>query len=530
MTNAMKVGFYVQATEHVGVEILSALLKQAGHSVEIFFDPRIWRDGYSYNKHLARAFNMEEVIVQEILTSDVDIMAFSVVTDNYATAIRMAGRLKQEKNIPTVFGGIHCTSVPERVAAMAEVDYVVIGEGEYPLVELVEALSNGTSPHTIQNLWYKAPDGLLISNSARPVISNLDTLPFIEKDEFYAKAPHFFKKRYITTASRGCVYACTFCNNSMYKQMYNRSGKGKWYRRRSVKNLMDELVSAHEKYNYEYVFFWDEIFIDNHEWLEEFCAEYGKRLGIPFWCYGYARYVNQHVVDVMEEAGCREMNIGVQTIRKETRKIIKRGDRNEKIAEAIKIIGKSKINLCTGNILQLPGQSVEEAKELVEFYSDYRVDLPITGFLRYYPRTEIVDTGLKMGVLTEQDVEVIERAEVENPFTVPNTEDNWEFKKLQILIQMTPWSPRFLVRYVLHSGLYRMLPTGTFAALVVTRFSNLRSILLGKRHAQESYTGIQYLRVMAKYGWEKLVWKMKSRAPGPPPVKAIPIPNPRSLR
>lgn len=515
----MKVGFYVQATEHVSVEILSAVLKQAGHTTEAFFDPRIWRDGYCYNKTLSKLFNLEDMLVDEILRSDVDIMCFSVVTDNYATALRVAAKLKAETNIPTIFGGVHCTSVPERVAVKPQVDYTVVGEGEYPLLELVESLSRDERPTKIPNVICKDASGELIVNAPRPTISDLDSLPFLDKDVFYDKLPSFHQKRYITSASRGCVYACTFCNNSMYKRMYNKAGNGKWHRRRSVDNFLEELTTAHKKYNYEYAFFWDEIFIDNREWLEEFCDKYGRALGIPFWCYGYARFINQEIVDMMEQAGCREMNIGVQTIRPETRKIIKRGDRNSKIVDAIRMLGNSKIFLSTGNILQLPGQPVEEALELAEFYNENRVNLPIVGFLRYYPRTDIVEAGLEYGAITEEDVEELEEAATENPFTVSTSKDSIEYRKIETLIQMTTWAPKFLVSFLLRTGAYRYLPTGIAITVFQSRLGNLRSLITGKRHAEENYSAMRYVWVMWKYGLDKLKWKLQRRIGGPKPKK-----------
>jgi radical SAM superfamily enzyme YgiQ (UPF0313 family) len=518
----MRVGFYVQGYEYVGIEFLSAVLKQHGHETCAFYDPRLWRNDLVHNDTLGRIFNTEDLLIEQLLDAQLDMLCFSVVTDNYATALRVAQKVKLRSNIPIVFGGIHVTSVPERVVTKECIDYIVVGEGEYALLELCNALAQGSQIPPIENVWHQNPNGDIISNPTRPTISDLDELPFPDKDIFYDAVPEYHKDHYITLASRGCVYACTFCNNSMYKRMYNKAGNGRWHRRRSVDNLIEEMSLALEKYNYSHASFWDEIFIDNREWIEEFAEKYPKAIGKPFWCYGYAKYIDEDLIALMEKAGCHEMNVGVQTIRPESRKIIKRGDKTEKIAEAINLVRESKIHLTTGNILQLPGQPIEEAFELADFYADNPPDLPIVGYLRYYPRTEIVKTGFEMGCLTEEDIEEIEEAEKEQPFILPQDEYGKDYKKAHVLIQMTPWAPRWIVKFLLRSGTWKMLPTGTFVTLVQTWILKARAPLVGKVHYPESYTVVRMLKLMWMYGWAKLRWKWKSSSPTPPTIKPRP--------
>jgi radical SAM superfamily enzyme YgiQ (UPF0313 family) len=519
----MKVGFYVQAYEHIGVECLSAMLKGVGHTTSLYFDPRLCTDGFVFVDSLAPIFNIEDMLVDQILEADLDLLCFSIVTDNYASALRVAAKVKQKSNIPIVFGGIHCTSVPERVAVKPQVDYVVVGEGEHCLVELCDALANGTRyPEGILNLWYQRHDGELVSAAARPTITDLDTLPFLDKDIFYDNVPAFHQKRYSTAASRGCVYACTFCNNSMYKQMYNKSGNGRWQRRRSVDNLMEELRMSYAKYKFEYIYFFDEIFIDNRDWLAEFADKYGEEFGLPFFCYGYARFIDKEVVEILEKAGCRECNIGVQTIREYTKKhYLKRGEKNERVKQAIALMADSSIYLSTGNILECPGQPVEEALELAEFYNDNRVDLPLVSFLRYYPRNEIVTIALDEGILTKADVAEIEEAAEERPFFKTTSKDGPSYRKIRCVIQLTPWAPKPLVRWLIKSGAWKAIPSGGILPLFLQWLMILRSFWTGKYHMAENYTAARYLWVMAKYGLDKVRWKFRKRRTPPPKPESV---------
>ncbi|MFP4191993.1 MAG: B12-binding domain-containing radical SAM protein, partial [Candidatus Hydrogenedentota bacterium] len=445
----MKIGFYVQAHEHIGVEILTAVLKQAGHSVEVFFDPKLCRDGTLFIDPLASLLNVEDMVIEDVLEADLDMLCFSVVTDNYASSLRVARKIKEHSNIPTVFGGVHCSSVPERVVNRPEVDYLVVGEGEYPLTELAEALANGQTRPNIMNVWYQDAYGQTVSHPTRPTIPDLDVLPFLDRDPFLEKVPAFHRTRYSTAASRGCVYACTFCNNSMYKTMYNKAKKGRWKRRRSVDNFMEELRLAHAKYNFAHAFFQDEIFIDDREWLEEFCDKYARDIGKPFWCYGYAKFIDKGVVEMLEHANCKIINIGIQTVRESTKKkYLKRGERYDKIVDSIELFKHSNIRLTTGNILECPGQTIDEAIELAEFYNDNRVDLPIVGFLRYYPRTEIVDIAKQEGILEDADIEDIEEARDERPILVSDNKNGPLYRKASNLILLTIVLPKSMVRWL----------------------------------------------------------------------------------
>lgn len=511
----MKVGFYIQSYEHISIEYLSAVLKQAGHQTEVFFDPRLFNDSSYHVPRLAKWFDMEEMVVEEICRSNIDLLCFSAVTDNYASALRVAARVKKATGIRTVFGGIHTTSVPERAVMRPEIDYIIVGEGEYALRDLVAALEAGEQDFSFPNVWYRRRNGDVVSLPARPTIENLDELPFPDKDVFYEKVPAFHKKRYSTAASRGCVYACTFCNNNFYKKMYKNNGR--WQRRRSVDNLIAELEYAQAKYNYERVQFWDEIFVDHHDWLEEFCEKYAEKIHKPFFCWAYAKYVNPEVVRLLEKAGCREVNIGVQTINEYTKKKkLKRGEKYEKVVEAIQLMQKSSILFSTGNILEIPGQPIEEGLELADFYNKHRVDLTYIGFMRYYPRTEIVNIGVDEGVLDAADVEKIEEASEERPFLKPLGEDSADWVRVRSLIQMTCFMPKWFVSMLITSGYWRKLPTNDWYHLAYHLSYHVRRLWTGKTRFVENYTAAQYAYSVMHYGWRKLKWTITRRTPPSP--------------
>lgn len=513
----MKIGFFVPGREHLGVEQLSAEMKKAGHSTEFFFDPNLCTDGALASPLLAQLFNVEDMLAEEIANAELDLLCFSAVTDTYANLLRMAQKVKQLRNIPTVFGGVHCTAVPERVVRKPQVDYLVVGEGEEPLRELCTALESGNPEPDIKNVWYLRDGGEIVEGAIRAVIPELDALCFPDKGAFFEKVPGYFQHRYSIIASRGCRAACTFCNNSMYKKLYDRSGLGPWKRQRSVDIVIEELLEAKRKYPLKQVEFLDEIFFDDRDWIEEFCDKYGREIGLPFWCYGHIQFITPDLIARLEKAGCHEINVGVQTIREFTRKkYLARGGSNEMIRHAIKCVTDSRICLSVGNILALPGQSVEEGLELAAFYNENRVDLPIVSFLGYYPKTDIVKISVKLGLLTEEDVEAIEEAEEGKSmyYTSVRTKTTRDFQKIRLLILMTTWAPHKLLSLVITKGWWRALPTRGPLNLGLAWMGNLRPLWTGKQPFKDnSYTPWRYGAQMLKYGLAKLSWKLRTRSP-----------------
>ncbi|MBN2311684.1 MAG: B12-binding domain-containing radical SAM protein [Candidatus Hydrogenedentes bacterium] len=511
----MRVGFYIPAFEHLGISYLSAVLEQAGHETVGFMDPLLCKEGAFHTKSLERLLDMESYVVDQIVNSDVDLLAFSVVTNNFIHACRVARSVKAQRDIPTVFGGIHCSSVPHRVVEKPEIDYVVVGEGEGAMVDLAGHLDAGETKAEIPNIWLKDGDRV-VSSAPRHVIEDLDSLPFPNKDVFYAAAPSFLQRHYMTTASRGCCFACSYCNNSRMRRVYE--GKGRWRRRRSVDNLMAELLQAQEKYSFTDIRFWDEVFIDDRDWLEEFAEKYPPAIGKPFFCWGHARFIDEDVVATLEKAGCQELNIGVEAVQEETRReLLRRTDTTDEIIEAFDLVRPTRMWLSTGNIVALPGQTVEDVAEMAAFYNEHRVDRTWVFFFRYYPNTAIVDLALEQGYLTPEDAENLEDPpERAVSISRSNKSDNQDMVRLATVIYLTSLLPKGLVARILKNDRWRWIPAFNLQPFIAIAAAFLKRIRFGKRPTVEGYSTSRYVQAMIQYGARKAAWKLRRRFRGSP--------------
>jgi radical SAM superfamily enzyme YgiQ (UPF0313 family) len=467
----MKIAFINDSVERLGVEYISAVLKAGGHDVRLFADPQLFGDGYHSVKWLSRVFDYKKKLIAELKAYQPDLIGISVVTDFYQWACTIARMVKEELDVPIIFGGIHPTSVPERVIKNDFVDMVCVGEGEYPMLELANSLQKGQIDYSIKNIWFKK-DGQVIQNEIRPLIEDLDSLPLPDKELYYSASPHFSQCYYIMT-SRGCQHACSYCCHSYLKRLYK--DKGRYVRSRSVKNVIDELNIAKQKYKLRYIRFFDESLGSNKEWLKVFSGEYKKSIGLPFICYMHPAHVTLESLGYLKEAGCCEIEIGVQSgVEKIRRELLNRNMSNQVIAEAINSIKDKKISVITDNIFGLPGEGRDDALNLALFYNRNRVNRIYFFWLRFYPRIAISEWARENMKISAGEYEQIMEGKNGRPFSCGGDMNNRDLMRQQLLFFILPFFPAFLFELIIKSKIYRITPF-VFRPGILAMFTSLFS-------------------------------------------------------
>ena len=172
----MKVAFISTFLEMPGIEHLSAMLKLGGHETRLFI-PRELLTFVKGMKTLEKMLVNRKAILQKLKDDQYDVVGFSVLSDDYLWALDFARDVKDYCGAHKVFGNIQATSDPEAVMANDFVDSLVLGEGDHAFVELVDALETGDSDFSIPNVWIRR-DGEIIKNPVRPLVVDLDSLPF----------------------------------------------------------------------------------------------------------------------------------------------------------------------------------------------------------------------------------------------------------------------------------------------------------------------------------------------------------------
>ncbi len=467
----MKIAFVNDSCERLGVEYISALLKQTGHEVSLFVDLQLFNDENISIKPLARLFDKRSKIIKDLAEFEPDLVAISVVTDFYPWALDMAEQIKAKINVPIVFGGIHPSSVPERVIKSDYVDMVCVGESEYAMLELIQSMAKGQIDYSIKNIWFKDNDRI-IKNEVRPLIEDLDALPLPDKELFYSKSPHFAICYYIM-ASRGCQYTCSYCCHSFLKNIYKQ--KGVYLRKRSIDNTIDELRIAKEKYQPKYVRFFDESLGADYEWLKNFSAVYRDKIGIPFICYMHPKDISVESVGYLKVAGCCEIEMGIQSMNEKiSYEVLNRHVSNERIKKAIDIILVEKISLVTDNIFGLPGQRQEDILRMINYYNGKRVNRIYSFWLRFYPRVRITEWAKDKGILNAEQYDDIMEGKASRPFSRGGDISNKDFIKLQVLIFLISFFPKSLITWLAKKNRYRYLPD-FFPPAILAAFTSLFS-------------------------------------------------------
>ena len=360
---------------------LPAFLKQNGHDC-LFIDmslERNWRE--------------------KIQAIRPEIIAYSITTGRHDFYQKLNVELKKDFSFFSIFGGPHTTFFPEFIEEEG-VDSICRGEGENPLLELVETLNKKEDPRHIKNLWIKV-DGEVFRNDMRPLVDDLDTLPFVDR-EILNKYQHYKQiHRRMVLTGRGCPYGCSYCFNHSYNRLYR--GKGDVIRRRSIDHVMKELRMVREKYQPKRFQFIDDTFILDEDWCLEFSDRYKKEINLPFIAYTRVNLIRETIVKSLREAGCITMVYGIESGNDHIRnKVLKRNVSEKQILEAAKIYKKYHLRTYTTNMVAIPDETLEAAFETVRLNIKCKPGYAWCSVFQPFPGTDLWKYAIEKGYLEER--------------------------------------------------------------------------------------------------------------------------------
>ncbi len=266
------------------------------------------------------------------------------------------------KHCKVILGGPEVTNhIPNFLKHGA--DYIVIGEGEQTMLELVTLIDKqDTNPDTIQGIAY-LNNGELCKTEARVKMKDLEDLPLPNRKkvnlQLYFDA---WKQKHGTSAisintQRGCPYSCKWCSRAVY---------GQSYRRRSAKSVANEIAWIQENYQVDSVWFVDDVFTVSHKWLEEFTEEITSRnINMPFECITRADRMSEAVILNLKKSGCFRVWIGAES---GSQKIIDLMDRRVEVGQVrsmIQLAQSHGIQAGTFIMVGYPGETEEDIYETV---------------------------------------------------------------------------------------------------------------------------------------------------------------------
>lgn len=378
-----------------GLASISAVLKQGGHMVELMHLLYLHSES-DFKKKLIELENKNE-------KGCYDIIGFSIRTTAFPDSKLY---IKWAKDVcPDAFvicGSYHVTLVPDEVLAVDGVDAVCVGDGEYSELELCDAMTAGEDYTNIQSINFKMPDGSFKKNPVRPVFEDLERLPIPDFDLFdYENLESVKIDTAIVMMSRGCLFSCTYCGNSQFRNVY--PNRKKYARFRSPENsilYLKTLLAKHPRI--KYINFRDAIFNMYTDWFDKFIDLYKEEIGLPFTCNLRFDVLNEDTVRRMKEAGCYTIDIGVESGDYEIRtKYLKRMMTDEMMIKASEWFHKYGITVLTYNIVGLPYENLHRVLKTIKLNARLKSDRIIPNIFYPYPMTVLHDIAKEAGFVPD---------------------------------------------------------------------------------------------------------------------------------
>ena len=501
-----KIVFVALSVESLAIEYLSSYLKKQGYEVEVVFDPQLFDSEVFHFKKISKIFDIKKELVQQIIEKKPDLIGFSVFTINYQRCLSIAKELKkQNKNIPIIFGGIHPTSVPEVVIKEKNVDLVCVGEGEDALSELLKSINNKKINTDIKNIWFKDKNGKIIKNSVRPLINDLNKLPFLDKDLFNNIYPKFMND-YYTISSRGCPFRCTYCANNVLQKVYQ--GLGKSIRQRSPENLIEELIVAKKRYSVKHITFADDVFVQDLVWLKKFTKLYKRKINLPYTMLTHPSFISQEVANLLAKSGCFLLAFGIQSASEKTRtQILNRHETNNQILKAAKHCHQANLKFSIDHIFNIPSETIKEQEEALKFYNEIRPSVINSYWLQYFPKTEIIQSAIKYKKIKKEDVVKIENGYASSSFVVGfGAKDiynqNLDFANFQFFFMLLPILPKSIMNFIITKKYYlTSFKPPIFLNILIKFFINLSQ--------KRGYVYLDMIRNIFHFTFQNIFLKIK---------------------
>lgn len=303
-------------------------------------------------------------------------IGFSCTTSAFLDGVRIA-RLAKETlpGIQTVFGGAHVSALKTRVLEdFPEVDFAVVGEGEETLTELLWNEGEYPAVSEMRGLVFRDGEGRAHFHGYRQGGMDLDALPFpaYEKLQGFPRSytlPIFNYPKTPNTSclsSRGCPYACSYCDRSVFRSSY---------RYNSAEYLYEHLKYLRERFGIRHVNFYDDQFTFNRKRVEDFARLMTDRpLGMTFNCAVRAEHLDRDLLQAMKGAGCWMISLGIETGDEDLLARHRKNANLDLLAERIHWIKKAGIRVKGLMMIGLPGETEASIRKSMEYVFSLPID------------------------------------------------------------------------------------------------------------------------------------------------------------
>jgi len=373
--------------ENIAIMQISSVLKLHGHICE-----------------LITLNSMDGNIINSIKKYAPDIIGFSTMTVESAWTLEVSERIKKSGITALILaGGPHPTFFQDFLKNDS-IDAINIGEGEYSMLELANAMDNNLPVTSIKNIQIKK-DGKIYKNGLRPLV-NIDELPLMDRN-LYLKYKSFRNQGvYYFVISRGCPYDCSFCFVHQWKDLYKDDPYKTRMRLKNIDESIAEIKKFSKQVKISLVSFVDSTFNLKKDWTIDFLKKYGRQVGIPFTINLRPNLVDEDIAKAIADTKCcQSVRMGIEVGNEKIRKnVLGKNISNKKIDETVSLFKKHKVKIVLFTMYGLPGERLEDAFETVELCSRIRPYSFSAQVFHPYPGLRITKKAILDGYLREDDL------------------------------------------------------------------------------------------------------------------------------
>jgi radical SAM superfamily enzyme YgiQ (UPF0313 family) len=338
----------------LGIMCLAAVVREAGHEVSLV-DAK------------AEGLNLTETI-DRVMRLSPDVVGISGFSNEWQSFEQMGTMVKATRpEVLLIGGGPYATSCPGEILERSPFDYLVIGEGEATLIELLEAIEQGQNAEEVHGIAFRK-NGQIKYTPSRSYIGDLDAIPLPAYDlldmGLYSKsitASPIGRRRNMTImTTRGCPYRCIYCHNLF----------GKEFRVKSVDKVLEELVLLVERYGIRNFEICDDIFNLDRDRLMEICSRIIKerldiRLSFPSGLRGDR--MDKEMIAALYKAGTVMIAYAVESASPRIQQLIKKNLKLDRICETIDETVRQGIFTHGFFMLGFPTETEDEMNMTIKF-------------------------------------------------------------------------------------------------------------------------------------------------------------------
>ncbi len=346
------------AVASIGPAFIAAFIRKHGHEAVFLKVP----------------FNSAaEDIILQIESLEPDIIGVSLTMRQWLRARELIRDIRRRIDIPVIAGGLLPSFEPEAVLASGGFDMVCIGEGERPMLELLDRLEikGGIGSKPIDNIMDQGDPRPRLG----PVIADIDKSPFMARDLLNESHGVFHM-----VMRRGCPFSCRHCAALSLRNLYGPE----YLRRRSVENVIAELIELRSSRECNYIIFLDDSFIDDSAWVKSFAEKYAKHIGVGFSVHARIESMRPEILEMLVEAGLKHVVYGVESGSERIRRVVlNRSMTDDRIVETFDRSKRAGTIVTADYMLGIPGETRDDIEMTLDLND--RLDPHDFGYFVFYP-------------------------------------------------------------------------------------------------------------------------------------------------